>query len=639
MSKPVAFAREGDDDYGYTYLVRDASDTRNVKGDDATARLYTPYDHTLGDEKWIQDIIKFSFGDWRLYTGPTPAGLDEAWAAIDSKPAKIKVRRDGQELGKADWEESKHPRDKGKFATKEGAGAEEKEAPDKTHGGMADVASADTKSMTLTDARAKGVNWVRRYGPASKGEDDFTIIRNFASPHSEIIGKIRQLPDGKFLARVTDNNKGDEPYSSKFDSIKEAVAAIDSEGARIEAERYPTKPVPPAPKPIPPAPAPKPMPDTPVKIVPTPGYKETHDVWTKHNGYFRTKVTHAGGKLHVWAGEKGTGYSQIGEFDEGDSAKAFDLSDRYLKARGKPLPDATVAPTPAPAKPVKVTPKPTPAPAPEPAKPEPTARKTGADIRALAAEPSPDIAKHQSLIDGLNAQRTQIFKDYSDGKLYKEKFVALSRQNLDELHSENQTLSELKAKESDAFKQHLVTPTPSKVGVDLRGRWEAPDKAKVAAGYEAFQNFVSADVLSGVATPVCGVKHGRSGRACYVDSENAMQLSKYSNTTSVVHELGHWLEHHAPAVGKAARDFLRKRAAGEHVMSLGAAVGVRGYGKGERCYKDKFPDAYCGKVYPTGDTEIISMGFQYMHEDPIKFAKADPEYFDFMYDVMSGAYK
>jgi hypothetical protein len=102
MSKPVAFAREGDDDYGYTYLVRDASDTRNVKGDDATARLYTPYDHTLGDEKWIQDIIKFRFGDWKLYDGPTPAGLDEAWAAMEAAHAKIKVRRDTPELGKAD---------------------------------------------------------------------------------------------------------------------------------------------------------------------------------------------------------------------------------------------------------------------------------------------------------------------------------------------------------------------------------------------------------------------------------------------------------------------------------------------------------------------------------------------------------
>jgi hypothetical protein len=88
MSKPIAFAREGDDDYGYSYLVRDASDTRDIKGDDSTARLYTTYDHQLGDEKWIQDIIKFSYGDWQLYSGPAPKGLDEAWGAMEEAKKK-----------------------------------------------------------------------------------------------------------------------------------------------------------------------------------------------------------------------------------------------------------------------------------------------------------------------------------------------------------------------------------------------------------------------------------------------------------------------------------------------------------------------------------------------------------------------
>lgn len=87
MSKPVAFAHDG-----IKYMVRDASDTTDVKARGAMAWIYNPRDNRLDQYASIQTHVKFGW-DWQPYTGPTPAGLDEAWAAMEAAHARIKVRR------------------------------------------------------------------------------------------------------------------------------------------------------------------------------------------------------------------------------------------------------------------------------------------------------------------------------------------------------------------------------------------------------------------------------------------------------------------------------------------------------------------------------------------------------------------
>jgi hypothetical protein len=133
-------------------------------------------------------------------------------------------------------------------------------------------------------------------------------------------------------------------------------------------------------------------------------------------------------------------------------------------------------------------------------------------------------------------------------------------------------------------------------------------------------------------------------------------ISKYSNTTTVVHEFGHLVEAQPLQIRnrilEKAGAFWKKRTKGYKPKSLGYAEDPK-----EWTIEDKFSDPYTGKTYPwerasvpknSGNTvwdgkyitdltatEIFSMGLQYMYENPFRFAELDPEFFDFIWDIMA----
>jgi SPP1 gp7 family putative phage head morphogenesis protein len=110
---------------------------------------------------------------------------------------------------------------------------------------------------------------------------------------------------------------------------------------------------------------------------------------------------------------------------------------------------------------------------------------------------------------------------------------------------------------------------------------------------------------------------------------------------TLLHELGHSLEYGNAAAKKAIVDFLNRRTKGEKPEKLKKLTGIN-YDRTEIARPDKFIDPYVGKVY--GDdpenprsTEVLSMGLEWMFEDPLKFAKADPEHFELIIWIMRGA--
>jgi hypothetical protein len=110
--------------------------------------------------------------------------------------------------------------------------------------------------------------------------------------------------------------------------------------------------------------------------------------------------------------------------------------------------------------------------------------------------------------------------------------------------------------------------------------------------------------------------------------------SGYTDMATVVHEWGHVLEHHEKAVHREAVDFLKARTKGERETRI---YPNRPDLADEVGWKDKFRDHYVGKHYSRMfSTEIVSMGLQYMVEDPVAFAQEDPEHFDLIYRVMRG---
>lgn len=150
-------------------------------------------------------------------------------------------------------------------------------------------------------------------------------------------------------------------------------------------------------------------------------------------------------------------------------------------------------------------------------------------------------------------------------------------------------------------------------------------------------------------------------------SGDTVHLSPYSSSSTVIHELGHIYESSDPSVREAAIAFHRHRCDESQNVKMKDVSPSAGYADSETgnsddfrkvveaVYKSNDPyedaelnesrvksrSAYLGKAYKGDDgdvraTELISIGLELMHHNPAAFAKADPEYFDFMLGVVSG---
>jgi hypothetical protein len=163
-------------------------------------------------------------------------------------------------------------------------------------------------------------------------------------------------------------------------------------------------------------------------------------------------------------------------------------------------------------------------------------------------------------------------------------------------------------------------------------------------------------------------------------SQTAVSLSATGNVSTAIHELGHAMEHGSAPVLWLAEAFQAYRCAGHETRRmnefasrsgdsasqfepgefgnsdnfLAAVVAVRGTTPVTR--SSETTAAYIGKVYrnvtsvgPAAAglarstklvvtaTEIVSTGMELLYEDPVSFARADPEFFDLMVAVATGA--
>ena len=125
-----------------------------------------------------------------------------------------------------------------------------------------------------------------------------------------------------------------------------------------------------------------------------------------------------------------------------------------------------------------------------------------------------------------------------------------------------------------------------------------------------------------------------------------VELSKSDIKTSViVHELGHWLEYSSPKIQKRVAKFLKRRAGREVPRRLAELTGNKRFREGEIAVEDKFRTPYIGKYYTANPrkqvnwddvyaSEVVSMGVQYMYENPVDFAREDPDMFDLIHDIL-----
>lgn len=128
------------------------------------------------------------------------------------------------------------------------------------------------------------------------------------------------------------------------------------------------------------------------------------------------------------------------------------------------------------------------------------------------------------------------------------------------------------------------------------------------------------------------------GRANADMRMHIINLESVDDTSVAVHELGHIVEWDHPQYRKYVKRFLHDRIGDEKPISLREIH--RAYGEDEIAYRDRFKSPYIGKIYLYGDfesSEVISMGVQYLYQDPVAFANDDPEYFDFIVSYLRRA--
>lgn len=101
-----------------------------------------------------------------------------------------------------------------------------------------------------------------------------------------------------------------------------------------------------------------------------------------------------------------------------------------------------------------------------------------------------------------------------------------------------------------------------------------------------------------------------------------------------VHEFGHRVEHmNSDTLGALSRAFAMQKVkeSGEEVKRLGSWYEAHEIGS-----QDGFRDRYIGKFYNHDSSEVLSMGIQYLYQDPVAFFREDPKHFKWTLAAIHG---
>jgi hypothetical protein len=155
------------------------------------------------------------------------------------------------------------------------------------------------------------------------------------------------------------------------------------------------------------------------------------------------------------------------------------------------------------------------------------------------------------------------------------------------------------------------------------------DRAKDGADLAA--QYTHPDLL-----PKIKFAHTKEDRSFYDDG--TAHLSLFSSDSVVLHEITHATEMQNPGVLKKSLDFLKKRAGGDPLKPLSELTGNPKYGANELAWEDDWVkrggDAYAGKTGWGAWTEILTVGIERLHRNPLDFLENDREYFEFVVQTL-----
>ena len=207
-----------------------------------------------------------------------------------------------------------------------------------------------------------------------------------------------------------------------------------------------------------------------------------------------------------------------------------------------------------------------------------------------------------------------------------------------ELHAVKATLNrivtqqkKLEAEYPELLREQLYTHTPTQVRFTITSAVPDVQRPEIERGIQAFERMVEHPMPHSLM-----VESTTKDRSYYKNGTIWMSATAHLDNRvdgATAHEMGHWLEDVNPGVRDAVRAFLDRRTAGETDIPLGA-----GYKPWEVTRPDQFRDPYVGKQYRTQagkyySTEVLPMGLEWFYNDPLGFAREDPDMFDFIYAI------
>ena len=145
------------------------------------------------------------------------------------------------------------------------------------------------------------------------------------------------------------------------------------------------------------------------------------------------------------------------------------------------------------------------------------------------------------------------------------------------------------------------------------------------------------------------------GRSYAISARSKTFCKPSRGAAVVVHELAHCIEYNNKGVKDAVRGFLYHRyhtssKDQKRIEHMGQYYARDERGLREIGFEDGFSKVwepvgednasakYVTKYYQHGSTEILSMGLEQMYRNPHKLARKDPEFFDFLINVVQGKF-
>lgn len=259
-------------------------------------------------------------------------------------------------------------------------------------------------------------------------------------------------------------------------------------------------------------------------------------------------------------------------------------------------------------------------------------------------------------VEALNEKWDALEKKYADGhEALRTARTPEERARIEDgMKQVNKDLGALNKEARQLIKDGLKGGVPI-TDKDLRNVTGADPNGGLNQGVVKAREFLDGIIKpgpDGKGPPPVTTEYGAGGRAQYEAGSQTIYTKMGGGAVAVIHEYGHHLEYRVPGVKEAAQKFLSERVGDEPFTKIAEKYPDAGLRASEKGRKDDFDKTfgevsgesghrayYVGKHYDDGATEVVSMGMEKMYKDPVKFAKQDPEYFNFVMGMLGGEHR